>query len=252
MQLVDTHCHIHEANYSIDREAAHQRALDVGVGRMICVGTDGDSSEQAIAFAARHPNAWASIGLHPHDAKDGTSAMDVLQHLVVQPRVVAVGECGLDYFYTHSPKDVQEKMLRTQIELALQHDKPLIFHVRDAFDDFWPVFDSYKDIRGVLHSFTDTQNNLDKAIDKGLYIGVNGISTFTKTDEQLNMYKSIPLQRLLLETDAPFLTPIPKRGTVNEPAYVRYVAQHLAALHAVSLEELAEATTHNANKLFSF
>lgn len=252
MQLVDTHCHIHETDYPLDRTEVYQQAIDAGVGRMICVGTDEESSERAIEFAATHSQAWASIGLHPHDAKKGGAAIDMLQHLVVQPRVVAVGECGLDYFYNHSPKAEQEKMLRAQIELALEHDKPMIFHVRDAFDDFWPIFDGYKNIRGVLHSFTDAQENVEKAIEKGLYIGVNGISTFTKVEKQIEMYKNIPLQKLLLETDAPYLTPVPKRGSVNEPAYVAIIAQHLAALHTITLDELARETTSNATNLFSF
>jgi TatD DNase family protein len=164
---------------------------------------------------------------------------------------VAVGECGLDYFYTHSPKEVQVEMLKAQIELALAHDTPLIFHVREAFDDFWPVFDSYQGIRGVLHSFTDTEANLQRALDKGLYIGVNGIATFTKIDAQKAMYKQIPLEKLLLETDAPFLTPVPHRGKVNEPAFVKLVASHMADLHAISLEELSAATSKNATTLFN-
>lgn len=252
MQFVDTHCHIHEADYPLDREAVYQRAIDSGVRRMICVGTDEASSQQAIEFAAMHANAWASVGLHPHDAKNGAEALKLLEHLAGQPRVVAVGECGLDYFYNHSPKDEQLKMLRGQIELALSHNLPMIFHVREAFDDFWPVFDDYEGVRGVLHSFTDTQENLEKAVGKGLYIGVNGISTFTKVEAQIGMYKNVPLQSLLLETDAPFLTPAPLRGTVNEPAYVALIAEHIAALYVIPLEELAKATSLNAHNLFSF
>lgn len=251
MQLVDTHCHIHEADYPLDREAVYQRAIETGVTKMVCVGTDEASSRQAVEFAAGHENAWATIGVHPHEAKNGLQTIETLRQLANEPKVVAVGECGLDYYYTHSPKDVQEKILRAQIELALEHNLPMSFHVREAFDDFWPIFDDYKNIRGVLHSFTDSQENLEKAIERGLYVGVNGISTFTKIEVQQEMFRHVPLDRLLLETDAPFLTPVPKRGTLNEPAYVMHVATHLAALHAVSLEELAEATTQGANKLFS-
>lgn len=251
MQLTDTHCHIQESTYPSGGDDAYQRALDASVTRMICVGTDAKSSQEAVAFAATHAQAWASIGLHPHDAKDAGNAIDLFEHFIVQPKVVAVGECGLDYFYSHSPKDAQETMLRAQIELALTYDKPLIFHVREAFDDFWPIFDEYEGIRGVLHSFTDTKDNLERAVERGLYIGVNGISTFTKVNEQKEMFGSIPLSNLLVETDAPFLTPVPLRGTVNEPAYVTHVAKHLAMLQNISLTELAEATSSNANKLFT-
>jgi TatD family hydrolase len=170
-------------------------------------------------------------------------------------RIVAIGECGLDYFYEHSPRQQQKDMLHAQIQLALEHNLPMIFHIRDAFDDFWPIFDHYssngKPIKGVVHSFTDTKENMEKAIEKGLYIGVNGILTFTKVEAQKEVYATIPLEKLLLETDAPFLTPTPKRGTVNEPANIRLVAEHLANLKQISLKELSTATTRNANTLFS-
>lgn len=249
LNLIDTHCHIHEADYPLDREAAYQRALSAGVSRLVCVGTDAVSSRAAVQFAAQHEHAWASIGLHPHDAQEGAAALDELRQLAGSPKVVAVGECGLDYFYNNSPKAEQAKMLRAQIELALEHDKPLIFHVREAFDDFWPVFDSYSGIRGVLHSFTDNRKNMERAIASGLYIGVNGISTFTKDEAQIDMYRSIPLQNLLLETDAPFLTPVPLRGNVNEPAYVMCIAKYISDLKSISLEDLARASTSNAHKL---
>lgn len=189
------------------------------------------------------------MGVHPHEAKSNDIAE--LARLVAEPKVVAIGECGLDYYYNHSPKDVQAKALRQQIEMALTHNKPLIFHVRDAFDDFWPIFNGYKGIRGVLHSFTDSRLNLEKALANNLYIGVNGISTFTKVDDQITMFKQVPKEKLLLETDAPFLTPVPYRGTINEPAYVMCIAKHLADLYQQSLEDIATASTHNANDLFT-
>jgi TatD DNase family protein len=161
-----------------------------------------------------------------------------------------VGECGLDYFYTHSPKEAQIEVLRFQIELALEHDLPLSFHVREAFDDFWPLFESYSGIRGVLHSFTDTEANLRRAIDHGLYIGVNGIATFAKKPEQLVIYRTIPQQLLLLETDAPFLTPVPFRGKVCESKHVRVTAEYLAEFRGETLEDLAATTTANARALF--
>lgn len=249
--LVDTHCHIHSPKYEFDVDSVFQNAAQNEVLQMICVGTDEKDSKDAVNFVQDKHNCWASIGLHPHEAKTGEDAIKDLASLITRPKVVAVGECGLDYFYTHSPKEDQVKMLRAQIELALAHDKPLIFHVRDAFDDFWPVFDSYKGIRGVLHSFTDSQDNLQKALDRGLFIGVNGIATFTKKEEQTDMYKQIPLPKLLLETDSPFLTPVPYRGKVNEPAFVKLVASHMADLHATTLTELSAVTSKNATTLFN-
>ena len=356
MQLVDTHCHIHEATDS-PLAGPHLRemwakshiptpdgliadAAAQGVTRLICVGTSANDSILAVDFVANRENCWASIGIHPHEAKDGEAAFAVLreligtgaetaelattdvsnkdsrtfsppavagsaadassghstvseQHSAAQAgpewakrsaaradepadflgrfqarrethtlglpgrkranssKIVAIGECGLDYFYAHSSKQAQIKALHFQIQLALEHDLPLIFHVRDAFDDFWPVFDQYQNIRGVLHSYTDNPANLSKALARGLYIGANGIMTFTKDQAQLNMIKSVPLQKLLIETDAPFLTPKPFRGKVNKPAHARLVAEFLAKLRGETPEKLAQATTNNAQTLFN-
>jgi TatD DNase family protein len=251
MQLTDTHCHVHESNYSIPSHEVLKRANDAGVTRLLCVGTSIESSKEAIAFAKTHGRAWASIGLHPHDADLGDTTLSELAKLVNKPKVVAVGECGLDYYYNHSPKENQAHALHYQIELAIEHNLPVIFHVRDAFKDFWPIFDSYKGIKGELHSFTDTRANLDKALERDLYIGLNGIMTFTKDPAQLDVAKAIPLEKLLLETDAPYLTPAPHRGTVNEPARVRTIAEFLATQRGETLEALAAQTTDNARVLFN-
>jgi TatD DNase family protein len=141
--------------------------------------------------------------------------------------------------------------LRQQIEVALEHNLPIIFHVRDAFDDFWPIFEEYDGIRGVLHSFTDSQENLNIALQKGLFIGVNGIATFTKQPEQLAMFDAIPLEKLMLETDAPFLTPSPLRGKINEPALVRTIGEFIAHRRGLSIHEVATQTTANAHALFA-
>lgn len=246
--LVDTHCHIHES-YDLPVSEVLDRAAEAGVSQLICVGTDERSSRQAVEFAAHHDEVFAAIGVHPHESEHGYSAIATLA--ATAKKIVAVGEIGLDYFYTHSQREVQLEALKAQIEIALAHDLPIIFHVRDAFDDFWPLFDSYTGIRGVLHSFTDSIENMEKAIAKGLYIGVNGISTFTKDEAQKAMFDAIPLDRLLFETDAPFLTPTPYRGKINEPAYVKIVAEFHAHRRGISLEEIANASSQNARTLFS-
>ena len=246
--LVDTHCHIHEENYPLDVGDVLKRAHAAGVGQMICVGTSVQSSKEASAFAAQHDGVFASIGVHPHDTKDGLKG---LSELSTKPNVVAVGEIGLDYFYTHSPREVQIQALEEQIDLAVKHNLPIIFHVREAFDDFWPMFDNFPGIRGVLHSFTDTSINAEEALKRNLFIGVNGISTFTKDSVQQQMFAALPLEKMLLETDAPFLTPVPLRGKVNEPAFVRSVAEYHAAIRNISLEEIAEKTSANARALFA-
>lgn len=245
--LVDTHCHIHES-YELPIGEVLEFAREQGVAQMICVGTSEESSELAVSFSEKHDEAFASIGVHPHDTKDGYEAIARLAG--TSKRIVAVGEIGLDYFYTNSPKETQIEALKTQIEVALRHDLPIIFHVREAFDDFWPIFDRYEGIRGVLHSFTDSKENMQKAVAKGLYIGVNGISTFTKDETQKEMFDAIPLERIVFETDAPFLTPTPYRGKINQPAYVRTVAEFHATRRGISLEEIANASSQNARALF--
>ncbi len=285
--LIDTHCHIHEADYPLDIAQTLKHAHEQGVEQLICIGTSEESSRQAIAFAAEHDEAYASVGVHPHDTKDGwegiaelvrsadtvhsengfahvagqlSSAAGVFSNEAMQhnssgverrSKLIAVGEIGLDYFYTHSPRDMQIQALEWQIELALKNNLPIIFHVREAFDDFWPLVDNFTGIRGVLHSFTDNQTNLDRALSRGLYVGVNGISTFTRDEAQKKVFTSIPLDRLLLETDAPFLTPAPFRGKVNEPAFVKNIAEYHALMRGISLEKVASATTTNARAIFA-
>ena len=245
--LIDTHCHIHES-YELPLDEVLQRAKAVDVSQMICVGTSEASSKQAVEFCKSHQEAFASIGVHPHDTKDGYE--EIAQLAGTSDKIVAVGEVGLDYFYTHSPKEMQLEALKTQIEVALRHDLPIIFHVREAFDDFWPIFEQYEGIRGVLHSFTDSKENMEKAVEKGLYIGVNGISTFTKDEVQKAMFDAIPLDRILFETDAPFLTPNPYRGKINQPAYVRVVAEYHAQRRGISFDEIADISSQNARALF--
>jgi TatD DNase family protein len=267
MNLVDTHCHIQSAGLTHGERATRELwaksdltsdelvvgAVAQGVTRLICVGCDLADSKLAVDFVKTRENCWASIGIHPHEAQHyaGQQAkLDEFAALAAASKVVAVGECGLDYFYEHSPREAQIELLEFQLELAKKHDLPLIFHVREAFEDFWPIFEAAGGVRGVLHSFTDNQANLDKALERGLYIGVNGIATFAKDPKQLAVYRAVPLQKLLLETDAPFLTPTPYRGTINQPKRVGTIAEFLANLRAENLDQLASATTANARALF--
>lgn len=266
IDLIDSHCHLHELEepltptherwFSDKQTRTAKGVLDAakadGVRRVICIGTTLADSKLAVKFASEHENVWASIGIHPHEAKNhlDRGIQGEFAALAVSPKVVAIGECGLDYYYNLSPKEDQEVLLRFQIELALKHDLPLSFHVRDAFDEFWPIFDDYKGVRGVLHSFTDTPKNLEKGLERGLYVGVNGIATFARDETKRVINRTIPLDRLLLETDAPYLTPQPYRGKVCEPKHIRVTAEYLAELRGISLEMLAEMTTANAEKLF--
>lgn len=248
--LFDTHCHIHDADYPLDASETIERAHKADVMQMVCIGTSESDSRQAIEFASNHEGIFASVGVHPHEVKHGWNGISELL-LLNNPSIVAVGEIGLDYHYDHSPRDAQIKALKDQIELALKHDLPIIFHVREAYDDFWPIFDSYRGIRGVLHSFTDSPDNVHQALKRGLYIGVNGFSTFVRDEAQKAMFATIPMDKILLETDAPFLTPVPFRGKVNEPAFVRNIADYQSSIRQISFDEVAKMTTANARALFN-
>ncbi len=269
MRFVDTHCHIHEieGTEGIDSSVANKwrvagvsdaqevidQAVAVGVEKMICVGTSVEDSEQCVAFVQKHEQCVASIGIHPHEADryvGSTIKLQNFRNLMVNKKVVAVGECGLDYFYTHSPKAAQKEMLHMQLELALEYKKPLIFHIREAFADFWPIFDQYPGLQGVVHSFTGSLEDMQQSLSRGLYIGLNGIMTFGKETEHLRVVTEVPLQKLLLETDAPFLTPEPFRVKICRPEYVRVTAEYIAAKKGIPLEALADATTTNAATLF--
>lgn len=258
LEFVDTHCHIQFPDYELDPLEAIESAKLVGVNRLLVVGCALPDSQLAVKFAGRHENIWASIGLHPHEASKYSHdhhALQKFRDLASKPKVVAIGETGLDYYYNNSPREEQQKLLRFQLDIATEHNLPVIFHVRDAFEDFWPIFDGYssqnKPIRGVIHSFSSDIRDLEQILSRGLYVGLNGIMTFTKRQNQLDAAKSVPLDKLLLETDAPFLTPVPFRGKIGEPKYVRTTAEFLATLRGESLEEIASTTTANAIKLFS-
>jgi len=269
IRLFDTHCHIHEiaaassegthteqlwhkSGLSLDEVVSRGVAADVY--EYMLVGCSVRDSALALELAPTLEGAYVSIGVHPHEAAATLAKVGQLEHfaeLAESPQVRAIGECGLDYFYDHSPREAQIELLHFQLRLAQEHDVPVIFHVRDAYDDFWPIFDEYPGLRGVLHSYTDNEANLAKAFERGLYIGVNGIATFAKQPSQQAMYASIPLERMVLETDAPYLTPVPHRGKINQLQHVRDVAEFVAKTRGLSLEEVASQTTANARALFT-
>ena len=258
LRLIDSHCHLHDTEFFADnREELYQQTIAAGIG-MICVGTDERSSRQAVEFAANRDYTWVAVGVHPHDSKDGWNKVEqLLKSREDNSPIVAIGEIGLDYYYNHSPREVQIQALEAQLQLAVDYNLPVSFHVRDGapdqpsvWDDFWPIFDNFHGLRGVLHSFTDTRLNLDKGFARRLYVGLNGISTFTKDQAQRELFASIPLERLLLETDAPFLTPKPFRGKMNKPEYVELVAKYWVEQRNIDFDNLAKTTAHSTKKLF--
>ncbi len=262
MQFIDTHCHIHDSEflkkYDESQDELVNSAAEHGVTELICVGTDVKSSREAVVFADTRSNVFASVAVHPHEAKEMThedcnTAVAALNSLLIDnPCIVAIGECGLDYYY-HESQEVrnrQEYLFRLHIELALQYQLPLIFHIREAFDDFFRIVDEYEGVTGVVHSFSASPEELQGVISRGLFVGLNGIMTFSKQKSQLEAAKNVPLEKLVLETDAPFLTPVPFRGKICKPEHIVQTAQFLRELRGESLEELADSTTANAKKLF--
>ena len=254
--LIDTHCHIHDDEYPLDAEKSLAEANSQGVGGVICVGTDYKFLKQAIDFAEVHDGAWASVGLHPHDASKREDEMQKLELLANADSVIAIGECGLDYYYDNSPRDTQKAVLEQHFSIATAHGLPMIFHIRgknpdssDAYSDFWEIYDRHKPA-GVIHSFSAHQQQLSEALSRGLFIGVNGIATFMNEGEQLDAIKSIPNKSLVLETDAPLLTPAPYRGQPNQPKHINTILAFLSNLRGEDEAELAKATSQNAAKLF--
>lgn len=263
LDFVDTHCHIHETEYAEKYSETQQQLLDdakkAGVNAVICVGTNLKSSLEAVSFARIHPYTYASLAIHPHEANRDTINVLIEQFSIFEKlidenngKIVAIGECGLDYFYHHDEKTqkAQKQLLIRHIELAQSRGLPMIFHVRDAFDDFFEIIDKFQGIKGVVHSFSAGVKELQGVLDRGLYVGLNGIITFTKEPYQLDAARMAPLEKIVLETDAPFLTPKPFRGKMCKPEHIRVTAEFLGELRGESLEDLAIATTTNAKRLF--
>jgi len=255
MRLVDTHSHLHFSNFNDNRPEVYERAVAARVTRILCVGTTLEDSATAINYAQSQDGVWAAVGVHPHEAAalvdSGKPGLKDMQKMLGREKVVAVGEIGLDYYKSTTPKDVQEKALRLQLEAGLETKVPFSFHVRDAWSDFWRIIDDYQAISGVVHSFASGRKQLDAALNRGLYVGLNGIMTITRDQAQLEAAKLVPLNKLLLETDAPFLSPAPFRNETCEPKHVAVTAEFLAELRHESLSELAEQTTSNSVKLFN-
>lgn len=247
--FIDTHAHPHMEDFDISPEQFMHDAREASVEQVVCVGTDADDSQRAAEFAHIY-GCVASVGLHPHEASRYREDFSHIASLASHQLIVAIGECGLDYHYENSPREEQAEALHAQINLSKRVQLPLIFHVRDAFDDFLEVFDQHRDIRGVMHSFSADEATMRACVERGLYIGLNGIMTFSKDPEHHRIAAGVPLDNLVLETDAPFLTPHPYRGNINHSAHVRTVAEFLSTVRGESVEDIARATTDNARRLF--
>jgi TatD DNase family protein len=250
ISLLDTHAHVHFSNYVGQVDAVLQRARAAGVAGVITVGVNTADSKRAVELAATYESVWATVGIHPHDADEAEQGIDYIKELAGRRKVVAVGECGLDLYKSQTTLEQQEQALRAQIEVALERDLPLVFHVREAFEPFFKILRDYSNVRGVVHCFSGGRTEMEQAVEMGLHVALNGIMTFTKEAAQLEAGRVVPADRLLLETDCPFLSPVPYRGKTNEPARVADIAAFVAELRGQSLVEIARQTTANATALF--
>ncbi|MBE5786587.1 MAG: TatD family deoxyribonuclease [Clostridiales bacterium] len=252
MRVFDTHCHLDDERFNEDRESAYQRMMDSGVKRCICVGSDLSSSRRCLELAEKYDGVYAAVGVHPHEAKDAPgdyikSLTDMLRH----PKAVALGEIGLDYYYDLSPRDVQKQVMAEQMELAMQLDKPVIFHIRDAHGDMVDFFRKSKRLpSGVIHCFSGSAETAKEYVKMGFFISFAGPLTFKKAPNLWEAACEVPLERLLVETDSPYLSPEPYRGRRNEPAHVVWVMKKLAALRDMTEEEMARLTWDNACRMY--
>ena len=250
--FVDTHTHLDFDAYNEDRENVIQRAIENQVLAIITIGTDLETSKQAILLADKYASIFASVGIHPSDcANVKDSDFDLVKELAGHEKVIAIGEIGLDYYHMHAEKDVQQNSFKKQIGIAKELDLPMIIHNRDSHDDMLKILkdENVNEIGGVMHSFSGDLPYLNKIINMNLHISFTGNITFKKSTSD-ELVKKVPIENLLLETDSPFLTPVPLRGKRNEPAFVIHTAKKIAKIKEIDIEILAKVTTENAKSLF--
>ena len=249
--LIDTHCHLNDAEAFADPEAEIGFAESLGVGRLIVVGTNPPDWDRAIALAERFEQIDAIVGWHPNYTSDyDPSTLGKLRQLLVHPKVKALGEIGLDYHWDYAPREIQFQALRDQLDLGAELELPLVFHARKAYADLLDVLESRPPARYLFHCFAGNEDEARRGVALGAYFGVDGPVTYKNADELRAVLSTIPRDLIVIETDAPYMTPVPYRGKPNRPGYVRYVNDALAALWGVTVSEAETITTKNAAKFF--
>ena len=249
MEFIDTHCHIYYDKYQNDISDVINRANDKNIKHIICVGVDLESSEKSIILSDQYESIFATVGYHPHESKLAVdNYLDKMLVLLKHPKAVAIGEIGLDYYYKHSDKKTQIKVFREQLELAKDLDMPVIIHNRESDKDLYDNLKNSKINNGVIHCYSSDVKYANKIFDLGLLVSFTGILTFSKSLQAV--VKEIPLEKMMIETDSPYLTPIPFRGKRNEPHMVSLVAEKIAEIKNISIDEVANVTTETAKNFF--
>jgi TatD DNase family protein len=253
--LIDSHCHLDFPQLATDEAGVLARARSAGIGGLLTIGTRLDQFDGVRAIAERHANVWCSVGVHPHEAKEeGQRTPDRLLEAARHPKVIGIGETGLDFYYEHSPRAEQAESFRSHIAAARESGLPLIVHTRDADQETGDLLEeeyARGPFTGLIHCFSSGPALARRALGLGLYISISGIVTFKAAEGLRTLVRDLPIDRLLVETDAPYLAPVPRRGKTNEPAYVAHTAAKVAELKGVALGELEHATTDNFFRLFS-
>lgn len=251
--IFDSHTHLNAEQFNEDIPETIERAKELGVTEMAVVGFDAPTIEKSLELSQQYKEIQSIIGWHPTEAGSYTPDIEKrLQQLLTTPKVVALGEIGLDYYWMEDPKDVQDRVFRRQIAIAKEMNLPISIHTRDAMEDTYKILkeEDIRDIGGIMHSFSGDPEWMAKFLDMGMHISLSGVVTFKKALEVQAVAKAVPLDRLLVETDAPYLAPVPYRGKRNEPGYTRYVVEKIAELREVPFEEIAKQTTTNSHRLF--
>ncbi len=250
--MIDSHCHLAAPQFLDDLDAVLTRAKNAGVERMICIGDTIKESKDGLQIAEKYDHIFCTVGLHPHHAKDFSSdTLMTLRELVTSSKKVkAIGEIGLDYHYDFSPRDVQRSVFREQLTLAKELKLPAVVHCREAVEDVWSIVDEIRPPNLVIHCCTEKWDDVKRFVERGYLLSFTGIATYPKSDDIRNTIRQCPFDQLMIETDAPFLAPVPHRGKRNEPAFVIEVAKCVAEIKGVSLEEVDRVTTANAVRFF--
>ncbi len=251
--FIDSHAHIQLSQFNRDRESVLKRAHEASVSTILVIGFDMETSLGAVALAEKHSHIYATVGMHPHDAKDLTpDVLKTFRELAAHPKVIAFGEMGLDYYRNLSPRSIQQTAFEQQLDLAEELQMPIVIHNRDAYTDILPILEAReRRVRGVLHCFTGDVKLMQRSLAIGFHIGIGGIVTYPSAKDIQAVAREVPEDRLLIETDCPWLAPQFRRGKRNEPAYVRAVAEKIAELRGDSIEVIGEGTTKNFKKLFA-